>query len=225
MKKLRFQRLKIDWPNHVIGFFSALFGILIAFELDEWRERNNQREMALTAFERMKSEIDFNRNILHANVKQNLELIQVLNGLTDQLNDRLLFTGSRQAADSINQTFPGYIFIETEIPDRKTGYPVHIGVGSMAMISLHTSAWESAKATGVLNFMDYEKVIALSSIYNYSTIVDELLTIRQMTRKADDITSKAQLLLFLSEAAESLNVIERELAEFDQFVNILKSLD
>lgn len=223
MKKLRFQNLRIDWPNHVIGFFSALFGILIAFELDEWRERNNQREMALTAFERMKSEIDFNRNILHANVKQNLELIQVLNGLTGQLSERLLFTGSQEEADSINQTYPGYIFIETETSE--IGYPVHMGVGSMAMISLHTSAWESAKATGVLNFMGYEKVIALSSIYNYSTIVDELLTIRQMTRKANDITSKAQLSMFLSEAEESLIVIERELAEFDQFVNILRSLD
>ena len=42
---------KIDWANHIIGFFSALFGILIAFELEEWRDEKNQIEIARVAFE------------------------------------------------------------------------------------------------------------------------------------------------------------------------------
>lgn len=226
MKKSRFRKLKIDWPNHMIGFFSALFGILIAFELDEWRERQNHQELAAAAFERMKSEIDFNRNVLHANVKQNIERVQVLDRLTEKLNDRLLFTGTVGEADSLNHYFSGYIFINTEEKgDKESGYPAHIGVSSMTMITQHTSAWESAKATGVLNFMDYERVIALSSVYNYSIILEELHTIRQMTKKADDITTKAQLQFFLSEVAESLSVVQRELAEYDQFVNMLNADD
>ncbi|MCU0358961.1 MAG: hypothetical protein MUE95_15460, partial [Cyclobacteriaceae bacterium] len=98
MKKKDKQR--IDWPNHLIGFFSALFGILIAFELDEWRERNNQRELADMAMERMMTEVEFNQNMLHSNVEENAFRLAVFIGLLDKLNDQLLFTGTRDEADS-----------------------------------------------------------------------------------------------------------------------------
>ena len=39
--------LRIDWPNHIVAFFSALFGILIALELDERREDTKETEFAL----------------------------------------------------------------------------------------------------------------------------------------------------------------------------------
>lgn len=55
---------KIDWPNHAIGFFSALFGILIAFELDQWRETRNHQEEARNAFDKLKQEIQINKNSL-----------------------------------------------------------------------------------------------------------------------------------------------------------------
>lgn len=225
MKQFSFQSLKIDWPNHLIGFFSALFGILIAFELDDWRERQNQAELASNAFERMKVEIDFNQNILHANVKQSLEFVDLLNRFSEKLNTDLLFSGNYQEADSVNTHFSNYIFISTEGSERKAGYPAHIAVGTLPMITQHSSAWESAKATGVLNFMGYEKVLVLSTIYNNKSIVDELDTIQQLRKKSDEITSKAQLQNFLAELEESLRVIERELIAYDQFVNMLETAD
>ncbi|MDL5049200.1 hypothetical protein QQ054_24605 [Oscillatoria amoena NRMC-F 0135] len=224
MKKPSLAKYNIDWPNHVIGFFSALFGILIAFELDEWRERHNQQELADIAFSRMLTEIEFNQGILHANLNENLDRIRVLDRLTEKLNDQLLFVGEATLADSVNQHYPAYIHIESGQAG-PSGSPVHIVVSSLSMIPQHTSAWESAKATGALNYLGYERVIAISSVYNYSIIVEELRAIHELSKRADDITTRSQLRLYLDEVEKSLKIVERELAEYDQFVSILKSFD
>jgi len=221
MKRKRKNR--IDWPNHLIGFFSALFGILIAFELDEWREQKNQRELTTIALERMISEIEFNQNMLHTNVEENATRIRVLHQLTDKLNDQLLFTGTRHEADSINRYYSHYILIDTvHYNVQQKGFPAHMDFSRLSMLMQHTSAWESAKATGVLNFMGYEKVLVLSSIYNYSSILEELSLIRNMTKQADDISNKTDLENYLIEVNESLNIVQRELDQYDLFVNMMK---
>jgi len=226
MKKLPFHGVKIDWPNHLIGFFSALFGILIAFELDGWRERQNQKELVANALERMKVEIDFNQQILHSNLQHNVERVKTLHQFLDKLNNNLLFIGSLAEADSVNKYASGYLFINTDgSSENSESYPANISVSSMPMISHHTSAWESAKATGVLNFMGYEKVLLLSSIYNYTNILDELTVIRQLVKKSSEITTKTEFMNFLLEMEESLIVIERELTEYDQFVNMVKTVE
>jgi hypothetical protein len=221
MKRKRKNR--IDWPNHLIGFFSALFGILVAFELDEWREQNNQRELTSIALERMITEIEFNQNMLHTNVEENALRIQILHALTDKLDDQLLFTGTRYEADSINRYYAHFILLDTvNYNAQRKGYPAHMDFSHLTMLTQHTSAWESAKATGVLNFMGYEKVLMLSSVYNYSSILEELSLIRNMTKQADDISNKMELQQYLNEVNESLSIVHRELDQYDLFVNMLK---
>jgi hypothetical protein len=222
MKKRSLRKISIDWPNHTIGFFSALFGILIAFELDSWWEQRNQEELVAQAFERLKTEILINQNSLHSNVRDNLEKISKLKSVLEKVDEKLLFTGTRAEADSINSRLKSLVFIETGSVERKSGLmPIHISSSSLSLVSYHTAAWESAKATGVLNFMGYEQVLTFSSLYNYTTIFDEQWLIRQLTRKADEITTKAQLLFFLSELEEAYLVIGRELDSYDQFVNMI----
>jgi hypothetical protein len=71
--------------------------------------------------------------------------------------------------------------------------------------------------------MGYEKVLALSSVYNYSLITEELLFIRNLTKQADEISSKHELEVYLAEVSESLHIIQRELARYDLFVNMLRA--
>lgn len=43
---------KIDWVNHLIAFLSALLGILIAFQLEDYQEKQQEKEklqIALTS--------------------------------------------------------------------------------------------------------------------------------------------------------------------------------
>jgi FtsZ-binding cell division protein ZapB len=103
--KLFISKYQIDWPNHIIGFFSALFGILIAFELDEWREERNQIEIARVAFENLKKEIQINQNSLHENISNNVNYIDALQSLTGKMDNQLRFVGVRAEADSINVNF------------------------------------------------------------------------------------------------------------------------
>jgi hypothetical protein len=224
---MRLPRLKIDWPNHIIGFFSALFGILIAFELDEWRERNNELKLAKSAFENLMKEVDINQNILHENVTLNLKSIHKIQEVLAKVDRNLIFIGTRKEADSINRKFCKLLFID--IADSSTRvkpvWPVHIGMSNITVPSLQTSAWESAKATGALNSMAYEKVVSLSFVYNDSKIIDELIQIRTLLRKSDRIATKSELILLLEEADRSHNVLNTELIEFDQFVNMLEAMD
>jgi hypothetical protein len=224
---MRLPRLKIDWPNHIIGFFSALFGILIAFELDQWRERNNELKLAKSAFENLMKEVDINQNILHENATLNLKSIHEIQRALLKVDRNLLFTGTRKEADSINKKFGKLLFIDlADSSSRiKHVWPVHIGMSNITVPSLQTSAWESAKATGALNSMPYEKVVSLSFVYNDSKIIDELIQIRTLLRKSDRITTKAELNLLLEEADRSHQVLENELVQFDQFVNMLEAME
>lgn len=219
-------KVRIDWPNHIIGFFSALFGILIAFELDQWRESKNELQLAETAFGNLKKEVDINQNILRENVNLNLKTIHKMQEVMTKVENNLLFVGTRNEADSINQKFGRLLFIDTlSLPSRKTGWPVHLGIGNILVPSLQTSAWESAKATGALNYMPYEKVVSLSFVYNAAKINDELIQIRNQLRNSDRVTTKADLFILLNELERSHKILESELTEFDQFVNMIEAMD
>ena len=218
---------KIDWPNHIIGFFSALFGILIAFELEEWRDEKNQIEIARIAFENLKKEVQINQNSLHENVANNIRYINILQELLDKMDNQLRFTGSKVEADSINQNFSQVVFIEwsDSVTKSKMLKPiVNIGMHNITIPTLQSSAWESAKATGALNLMEYEKVQSLSYLYNPSHILEELDEIRNLWRNSDNVSNKAELSMLLTKMEKSHRSIESSLEAYDQFVNILNAM-
>lgn len=225
--KFSVSQYKIDWPNHIIGFFSALFGILIAFELEEWRDQRNQVEIARIAFENLKKEIENNRTTLHENVSANIQHLRTLQSLLHQLDNQLKFSGTSMEADSINQNFGHVVFIEKPDPlsKGKDKPLVHIGMGNITIPSLQTSAWESAKATGALNLMNYEKVLTLSSLYNPPRLLDELNEIRTLWRTSDNVTGKTELTILLTEMEKAHRSIAHELEAFDQFANILNAME
>ena len=51
---------KIDWLNHFVAFASSLLGILIAFQLDNWRESRGENEKMQIALQGIKKEIENN---------------------------------------------------------------------------------------------------------------------------------------------------------------------
>lgn len=226
MKSL-LSRYRIDWPNHIIGFFSALFGILIAFELEEWRDNRNQAEIARIAFENLRKEVQINQSGLRANVADNIRHLTTMQQLLSKLDNQLRFTGSSAEADSINQNFAQIVFIEkSEALSQSQVRPLaHIGMGNIVVPVMHSSAWESAKATGALNLMEYEKVLSLSSLYNSPRILEELEEIRNLWRSSDKVSNKTELSILLTEMERAHRSIEQELLAFDQFVNILNAME
>jgi hypothetical protein len=225
----RIPRFSIDWPNHIIGFLSSLFGILIAFELDEWREQREKSEIAESAFEKLMQEVQINKTTLHEMATTNLTLIAGLqNKILNRLDDNLLFTGSRVQADSANNHIDlmVVVFIDT-VAWRKNNHapPAHIALGNLVQPILHLSAWESAKATGALNFMSYEKVLTLSSLYNAPRITDELNQVKNLIRSADQVKKREQLKKLLTDLKTSFAIINRELVQYDLFVSMLEQME
>ena len=215
-----FRSFRIDWPNHVIGFFSALFGILIAFELEEWRDRKHEQELALTALSNLKVEVQINQNILHQNILDNLRAIQSIQQFLRQVDDQLMFKGTRNEADSASRLL--HNLVEIKIEDGSADrWPVIFSMGSISFPSFQTSAWESAKATGALTFLPYEKVISLSFVYNNAKIADELMQIRNLDRRSDNIRTRKEFVSLLVDLEKSHRILEHEMGEFDQFVNMV----
>lgn len=215
---------RVDWPNHTIGFFSALFGILIAFELEEWREAKNNQEEARNALDKIKQEIQINKGALHEGVKTNLHYLDLLEQeLLPYIDDKLEYRGSLKDAKEINskiQAIAKVNLTDTISLDIKSS--VTINMGRLLHPTIHYSAWESAKATGVINYIEYEKVLTISYLYNIPRITEELQEIRMLIRKSDEIISKSDFEKLLIELKESHNLIDAELVNYDIFVNIIE---
>ena len=221
------KNFRIDWPNHIIAFFSALFGILIAFQLDEWRESSSQRHLAEEAFRLVRNETSLNKNILLENIHRNDTSLSSLRSVLIYVNSDLKFQSSYEKADSINKINP-FVKILTR-RDRKQKNPglldLHITMDRIEAPEIHSSAWESAKATGALNYMSLEKVDLLSLIYNNSKLKEELADLRQTLKKSDDVKSKADFIDILTELQKSNAVVKRELMTFEMYVSMLENIE
>jgi hypothetical protein len=223
---------RIDWSNHVVGFFSALFGILIAFELDEWKENRKEETVAANAFVRLQQEIDINRNMLHEMVNTNLSLINDLETkVLDKVDNDLIFVGTREDWNEINtnEKLSNFAFV-LPIRDKQNNIAsevsvLHVVFGGLVHPTIHNSAWESAKTIGALNSMSYEKVLSLSSLYNPARLHDELEEIRRLLRNADEIRTKTELEKLLVELQDAYRIIEAELVQFDAFAGMLNEME
>jgi hypothetical protein len=223
---------RIDWSNHIVGFFSALFGILIAFELDEWKENRKEEKVAANAFVRLQQEIDINSNMLHEMVNTNLSLINDLQTkVLNKVDNDLVFTGTRQEWNAINgdQKLTKFALV-LPIRDRSGNFisdvsVLHVMFSGLIHPVIHNSAWESAKTIGALNNMSYEKVLSLSSLYNPTRLLDELTEIRSLLRNADEIRTKVELEKLLIQLQDAYRIIEEELAQYDAFAGMLNEME
>ena len=76
---------KIDWPNHIIAFSSALLGILIAFRLEFFREEHQEQEQLDKALLVIKEEIVNNLKIYKTNSDTICAWIDYYNSAVDTL--------------------------------------------------------------------------------------------------------------------------------------------
>lgn len=169
MMKISFT--KIDWLNHLVAFFSALLGILIAFELDSYREKSQETEKLKVTLTAIRNELENNITTYSHNVtvlSDWLEYFELskkfVNGelkLEQSTFERLKkdnpdrfqsWTIERIESDSF------YIFLERKIR-------FQIDVGPISNIS--NSSWQAALYSGVLHRLDHERVVLLTQMYDW----------------------------------------------------------
>lgn len=164
--------IRIDWINHLVGFFTALIGIFIAFQLDDWQEKNQEEEKVKITLAAIKSEIDDNRGIYQRDVtvlSNWLEYWDFVGANRPEFNGQMMATEKKMEImkkrhpqrldsarfikrynDSINIYSAGTIMIDVTVES-----------------GISTSSWEAAKSSGVLNSLDHSLMTQLTKIYGW----------------------------------------------------------
>jgi hypothetical protein len=97
---------KIDWPNHIIAFFSALLGILIAFQMEDYREGKGESEELETAMRSIQLEIENNLKIYQWNTKELSNFLAYVN-LNERVDSHSHIVLAREEYDSYHNISSG----------------------------------------------------------------------------------------------------------------------
>jgi hypothetical protein len=193
MKKWRFK--KIDWTNHTIGFASTIIGILIAFQLEDWRESREEVAKIKKAELSLVAELQRNRAGLENVVKENNDWLAYANFMFSHLYDDHLAC-TKQELDSIKNVYPerfGKATFVRKISRAVNLYNCPFEVDRYFIFQVETDAWEAAKSSGILNYLDQQRVFWY--VKTYKEIERRLSTMdeREMMEKLGEQGSIIQL--------------------------------
>lgn len=164
-------KTKIDWPNHLIAFFSALLGILIAFQLEDYRENRQDDEKLQNTVNAIQNEIDNNLKIYQTNVDQignwleYWELFSRVDG--DGLLEVNKYKYERLRTTSPNR-FKGWILIQ-QMSDSVLVFQTNgdLDVDILPETGISISSWTAGLYSGILNRFDHNRLVKLTHIYEW----------------------------------------------------------
>lgn len=164
--------LKIDWVNHLIGFLTALVGIVIAFQLDDWQERSREEEKLKVTLQAIKAEIDNNREIYKndvANLSGWLEYWTFMRSRDEDNNGEMIAAEREIIAmkEKHPTRFEGVKLIKKYSDSLGVYGPLLARVDVIPKSGISTSSWEAAKSSGVLNSLDHSRMTELTKIYDW----------------------------------------------------------
>lgn len=157
---MKWQFKKIDWGNHTIGFVSTVIGILIAFQLEDWREGREEQEKIDKAELSLVNELQRNKTGLENIVKENNDWLIYVDFLFSHTHDDLLAC-TPEELDSVKRVYPERFAHTTFVRrlNRTTNlYSNMLAVDRYFIFQVETDAWEAAKSSGILNYIDQQRV-------------------------------------------------------------------
>ena len=123
----------------VLEAFFVVLGVFLAIAANEWREQKDREAHAAAAREGILAEIEENKKAVEAAFSYHAELLKTLNQ----------FAQDKAAGKT-----------EREYPERSVFYR---GFAQPARVV--TTAWDAARETDALRYMNYEDVLQFSQIY------------------------------------------------------------
>ena len=167
-----FRKFKIDWINHAVGFFSALFGIYIAFRLENYRDDIKEKEKANVVKLVLKKEIEENLRIYKTNadsLSNWLEYQDFIEKKNDQTKGGLVI-GAIEYSEITKRQPRRFAHLKEikSINDTLKVYDFDLKIDVAPVIGISSSNWKTAVASGILNSMDYELTTKLSRIYDWT---------------------------------------------------------
>lgn len=130
-------RTKIDWMPILLEAFFVVFGVVLAFGVNEWREQQEQQRDADAALASILSELRLNHDAIVEAATYHGELMNTLRSF-------------RPASGGEGPQYPDHA--------------VFAG-GYTRPAELISTAWNAANATDLVGFMHYDDVLRLAHIY------------------------------------------------------------
>jgi len=172
----------IDWRNHFIAFFSALLGILIAFQLEDFRENREQLERTNTAYDLVIAEIENNIAIYKENVNLIGSWLTYYNiakdlsmGVVDNVqvpkstfNQIHLDSTKIYRLSDFRISFKNDSIVEIRrkgMIDDKGIYDIDVDI--LPKVGIATSAWNSSINSGIFSQLSPNRLSELTKIYDW----------------------------------------------------------
>ncbi len=164
--------IRIDWINHLVGFFTALIGIFIAFQLDDWQERNREQEKVKVTLAAIKSEIDDNREIYSRDIEVLTQWREYWDFMRSHDKDNIgQIIATKKEMDLMKRKHAdrlGSVEFIKKYNDSLNVYGTHFSlVDVMVESGISTSSWEAAKSGGTLSNLDHSRMTQLTKIYDW----------------------------------------------------------
>ena len=162
---------RIDWRNHFVAFISTLFGIFIAFQLEDWRETQAEHERLKVTFQSLKFEIEENIKIYRTNINQIRDFLDYVDFILSHNKGNSKLTINPADYEAYKAKYPDRFedvkFIRS-LNDTLNEYTSSLNVDFIPLTGISTSTWEAAKSTGVLTIAEPARVSDLTYIYEWT---------------------------------------------------------
>jgi len=159
---------KIDWLNHMIAFLSALLGIVIAFQLEDFQEDQKAQEDLQITLIAIKKEVENNQSIYRTNIETLSEFLDYISVLEDK-NDKE-YRINKNKFDKIKSKSPDR-FADWKLKRQENDStlifePFDIDVPAPET-GISTSSWKAGIYSGILNRLDHSNLSKLTHIYEW----------------------------------------------------------
>lgn len=150
----------IDWHNHAITFISTIIGILIAFQLEDWRENREEQTKINKAESSLVNELERNKIGLETIIKQNKDWLLYADFIMSHTYDDHIAC-TQQELDSAIKMYPTRFsnskFIK-KLNQTTNLYGMSFEVDVPFIFQIETATWEAVKSSGTLNFIEQSHV-------------------------------------------------------------------
>lgn len=168
MKKKSTSSGNVDWGNHFVSFLSALLGIFIALQLEEWREVRSEVLRANEAMAAIKAEVDSNIALYRYNIQGLKGQAECLKFFRSHESEGYLFASPKEF-EAMKRKYPKRFQFRMmeKVNDSLCRYEGEPRVDFLPNSGFSSSAWHSAEISGVLPQFGQEKISALTFIYDW----------------------------------------------------------
>lgn len=168
MKKKTNQSGNIEWGNHFVSFLSALMGIFIALQLEDWRENRAETVRANEALASIKAELDSNIALYSYNIHGLKEQAECLKFFRTH-EDKGFLLATPQDFEAMKNKYPRRFQFKLagKVNDSLYRYEGEPKVDFLPNSGFSVSAWHSAEVSGTIRVFSQDKTSALTYMYDW----------------------------------------------------------